>query len=256
MNKLIWPCLALVLLVTGACSNKGFFNFDALAKRDNLTIQEITYNHLSAKGKLRYTDARNSQKAVANIRMKQDSIIWFSLAAGVGIEGTRALITRDSIFIVDRINKEYVKYDFEGLSQRLNFNVNFDMLQDMMLGNMLMQYKVKEDEMERLEAFFLIKQKNGPLNIASYVGRKSLKLERVEVNETATTNNMVLTYNNFSAIDRFYFPYNSTYTINFIDKENTQQETKIDLEINKVEFTDKNLKFPFNIPQKYTRRQY
>ncbi len=256
MNKFIWPAMLLLLLVTSSCSKKlGIFNFDLLARRDNLDVQEITYNYLAAKGKLRFQDATNNQKAVANIRMKQDSIIWFSLAAGVGIEGTRALITRDSIFIVDRVNKEYVKYDFNGLSQRLNFKVDFDMLQDMLLGNMLMEQQSKDD-VERLETFFLIKQSTGPLNISSFVGRQSMKLERVEVNEAATNNNLVLTYNDFTTIDQFYFPFSSTYTIKFTDKQNTLQQTKIDLQVNKVEFTDKILKFPFNIPQKYTERQY
>ena len=55
MNKFIWPAMLLLLLVTSSCSKKlGIFNFDLLARRDNLDVQEITYNYLAAKGKLRF----------------------------------------------------------------------------------------------------------------------------------------------------------------------------------------------------------
>jgi len=186
--------------------------------------------------------------------MRQDSIIWCSLASGVGLEGTRALITKDSIFVIDRINKEYAKYDFASLSQQLNFEVNFDLIQAVILGNML-KNQANEDEVQKLEKFFLISQNNGRFSIDNYIGRSSMKLERVEVNEAATNNNLVLTYNNFGEIDKFFYPYQSTYTIKYAAPDSALQQTDINLEVNKIEFTDKILKFPFNISPKYKLRQ-
>ena len=43
----------------------------------------------------------------AHFRMYKDSVIWISVTAIFGIEGLRAIITQDSVKILDKQNKCY-----------------------------------------------------------------------------------------------------------------------------------------------------
>jgi hypothetical protein len=70
-----------------------------------------------------------------NIRMKKDSIIWLSVT-GVGLEVARGIITPDSIVFMDKIHKDYFVFNYEQLSKQYNFDLNFALLQSVIIGNL------------------------------------------------------------------------------------------------------------------------
>jgi hypothetical protein len=82
-----------------------------------------------------FNNERESFKA--NIRMKRDSAIWISVSPLMGVEMLRVLITRDSVKYVSKIprNKHYYVGDFKAISEKLGMEVDFDMLQALLVGN-------------------------------------------------------------------------------------------------------------------------
>ena len=42
------------------------------------------------------------------IRMRRDSVVWMSASAFMGIENVRALITQDSVFVLNRMDQTYL----------------------------------------------------------------------------------------------------------------------------------------------------
>ena len=67
--------------------------------------------------------------------MKKDSLIWISVT-GVGFEVARGLITKDSIVFMDKFHKEYFAFNYEQLSKKYNFDLNFALLQSIIIGNL------------------------------------------------------------------------------------------------------------------------
>jgi len=83
--------------------------------------------------KVKQKDQQNSFKA--NIRIKKDSLIWISITPLLGIEMARVLITEDSVKVINRLNREYFIGDYSYVNKRFNVELEFDIIQAMLIGN-------------------------------------------------------------------------------------------------------------------------
>lgn len=101
-----------------------------------LNSQYIDVEWFSAKAKISYKDDAQSVKANAYIRMRKDSVIWMAVKK-LGVEAARILITTDSVHVLDRINKQYTSSDFSYIERQYHLPANFEVLQNLILGNPL-----------------------------------------------------------------------------------------------------------------------
>jgi len=98
---------------------KNAFNFDTFQAKADFQIKQ--------------KDQQNSFKA--NIRIKKDSLIWISITPLLGIEMARVLITEDSVKVINRLNREYFIGDYSYINKRFNVELEFGIIQSMLLGN-------------------------------------------------------------------------------------------------------------------------
>jgi hypothetical protein len=140
----IFLSLLLAVLVLTGCSNskraergKPLKNRNAIALTNRLEKSHFDFQWLGMKisTETEFNNERESFKA--NIRMKRDSAIWISVSPLMGVEMLRVLITRDSVKYVSKIprNKHYYVGDFKAISEKLGMEVDFDMLQALLVGN-------------------------------------------------------------------------------------------------------------------------
>lgn len=75
----------------------------------------------------------------ATLRMRRDSAIWVSISPALGIEVFRILLTPDSLKLISKVpdNKYYYVGRFDVLSDMLGTEIDFDMLQNLLVGNAL-----------------------------------------------------------------------------------------------------------------------
>ncbi len=219
---------------------------------DSVLSKETSFTYLKSKFKLHFHDAKNDVKAKVRLRLKKDSLIWVSITK-TGFEGLRGMVTRDSIYILDRMKKIYRVSDFKTLSKNFNFEVNFDILQSMVLGNMPFRGASKSKIVQK-EKYWLIKQKRKMIDIENYVNNESRKLEQVLLTDIITNNSLRMVYEDYAAYNDKVFPGKSTITVKHRPKNSNQNLiTSISLKSLKVEFTDEPVKFPFRVSKKYTR---
>lgn len=96
-------------------------------------IQYITF---SAKVEVDYRDADGKKvNATAHLRMHKDSVIWLSLTGPLGIEGIRALITKDSVKWLDKQDKIYTVRSVSFLQEVTELPLELGSLQDLLIGN-------------------------------------------------------------------------------------------------------------------------
>ena len=128
--------LALIFftLLFSSCK-KDFYTLSFLDKK-KLQIEEVDFNYFTGKTKITYLDDKQNLNANATIRIKKDSIIWISVTPGLGIEMLRAVILQDSICVIDRMNKSYYTYDFDSLSKKLKFEVDYNTIEAILFGNL------------------------------------------------------------------------------------------------------------------------
>ncbi|MDN5201605.1 DUF4292 domain-containing protein [Fulvivirgaceae bacterium BMA10] len=244
-------CLVIVSFLY-SCQRQSVSTRNAI-KRNNLEINDFDFDYLKGKAKVNYLESSERQNAKANFRIKKDSIIWIQFSGVGGIEGGRCLITQDSIIIVDRINKEYVKMDYYEISEKYKFDFDFELFQSMILGNMPLALDSR-DRVSKNSNHFVIKQKPDRFNVESYIGRETMKLEKVLVEEVITKNTMNLEYDNFQTVNDKLLPFRSSIALKY-NKTHKSLFTEIKVEFSKAEISDKPLKFPFSVPDKYALRE-
>jgi hypothetical protein len=216
-------------------------------------IQEIDFVYFNSKAKVSYKDTGDEKNFTLNIRIKKDSVIWASATPGLGIEAARIFINKDSIFILDRINNNFYAYDFAALNKMLRSNLDFKILQSLIMGN-LMVGRTEKDKLSKAAdpLFYLLKQQSNNFAVENFIKISSLKIEKVKAKDLASPNFLEIDYSDFEPLGEYIFPYNTMINIGYMEKE--MKKTTLVIHHNKAEISDKELSFPFNIPQKYERK--
>src|SRR5687768_12268087 len=251
MNKTIGLFVIMCSLLVISCSKKITSPITVSKPALTLSVEEIDFEYHQGKARMILRDANKEREVKANIRVRKDSVIWMTFSV-IGVQGGKALINKDSITIVSNVDKEYYVFDYAELSKRYNFDINFNVIQSAMLGN-LIKPRSDEDEVVQETSFFLLKQNSGTISVSNYINSASMKLEKVEMKELNSSNSLVINYSNFQPLSDKLFPYNGTISL-FYKTLSGVLNTTVIFEYNKAEVGDKELKFPFNIPKRYVRR--
>ncbi len=248
MNKILILVFTAGLTLSLASCKKELLSHKTVDK-SQFKVADIDFEYFNAKTKVKYHEGDKRINGTAHIRIKKDSIIWISVSPSVGIEVTRFLITPDTVLILNRLDKIFYKFGFEEISKYFSFNVNFSMIQGILLGNLTTAIGNNTDIQEEGD-FYFVRQDDGALDIQSYINAKTMKVETVLMNEKSTNNFLTLKYTEFGNLSKEVFPFNCLINLTYKSKKGPLV-TSITLKYTKAEMPDKPLKFPFNIPKKY-----
>lgn len=120
---------------------------------------------------------RDKRSFNVNLRMRRDSIIWMSISPALGIEVARVLISPDSVKVLNRINGTYFKGGFGYLSELLQADLNFKMLQSILLGNAYLHYTVDK---------YILDRENGEFVLSTFKKRKMKRENEMIIPEIVT----------------------------------------------------------------------
>jgi hypothetical protein len=247
MNKII--ALVLIALILVSCSKKVLVSDYG---KNKFEVQNLDFDTFNSRAKVRYDNGDKSLSLNANIRMKKDSVIWISLSAFLGIEVARALITPDSMVLINRLDQEYEVMSYKQLSNQFNFEIDYELIQAMLLGNMPRELNLR-DELKKEKDVVTVRQLLDQYLVENYINSKTLKLERVFIEEIPTKNTLNFAYGDFNMLEKNIFPYSSDILLTY-NTSTGNSKTEIKIDHNKVEIQNTELSFPFEIPDKYHRR--
>jgi len=120
---------------------------------------------------------RDKRSFNVNLRMRCDSLIWMSISPALGIEVARVLISPDSVKVLNRINGTYFKGGFAYLSELLQADLNFKMLQSILLGNAYLHYTVDK---------YILDRENDEFVLSTFKKRKMKREVEMEIPEIVT----------------------------------------------------------------------
>ena len=69
------------------------------------------------------------------IRMRNDSLVWLSVTATMGIEVLRAKVSNDSVLVINRLEKTYLAEPLDTLSTQLGMQLSLPLIQTLLLDN-------------------------------------------------------------------------------------------------------------------------
>jgi len=224
---------------------------DTVLVMDEVCVKNIDFTSFSSKAKVEYNDGNTNISANLQIRIKKDSLIWLS-GTMFGFEGIRAMVTKDSVWIINKIEKSYANYSIKDLGKNLNINLTYEIIEAILVGNAPIKQQLK-DKVTRQENFVILNQKDRDLTIDNQINNKSCKLEKLDVKQNEGFGNAAIVYSEFNLLNDMFFAYNNDVKINYIDQTGAHK-THMVINHNKVDLNDKNLRFPFNIPNRYERK--
>ena len=216
---------------------------------NGLDDEVFNFEHLNIKSKFDYHSQNSDFKGIVDIRISKDSIIWLSIRSNFGFEGFRILINSDTIWVVDRVNKYVYKYDFEALSKKMNFDLNFNILQSILLGNSPHRDK-KVVNIVKTSTERILSQVFSNIKVDNHISNDKNRLTNLIVTDYSLeykTRKLSILYYKSIIINDQNLPVK--YSINLEQSDNTGNLT-LDVEYNKV-INEQSLRYPFKIPNRY-----
>ena len=219
-----------------------------------VTVSNAEFAFLTTKSKFSFKNqTQDLDNVTVNLRIQKDSLIWISVT-GVGFEVARGLISRDSIAFMDKIHKTYFLFDYEQLSKKYNFKLDFPLLQSVIIGNLPFP-QTDSDSVLKEKDYYVLKQNAGRISAENYISETTLKLLKLKASETPGDNTFSLDYQDFKPVNDLLFPFVSNMVLNVKSPKDQQfYKTEVGIKHNKVEVLTENPGFPFSIPSSYKRK--
>lgn len=211
-------------------------------------LNHIDYTTFSGKMDASYKDSKNKDYNFdVKLNMKKDELIWLSITGPLGIEAARALVTRDSVKILNKLEKKYIVSSIDYLQQQLGLPLDLNTLQDLLIGNAVFIDKTSSSYVKEGENIVISSQTRFfrnllTLNMPGYLPGLS-KLEDVDAERNRTAE---LSYSDYKEIDGRNFSAVRAIKVN--------QKTTIDINLNYKSHTfNGDISTPFSVPSGYKR---
>ena len=218
---------------------------------DNVRKHHIDFNTFSAKIKVQYEDNKGKQPDInAFVRMKKDSLIWISInATFLNIEAFRVLISRDSIWILNKLNKQVEYHSLSYLDDVAKIPLDFKTLQDIILGNpiyvgnRIVAYKKTENRILISTVGEQFK------NLLTLSATNNYLVERIKLDD------INLAYNRTGDLTYYEYENKSGVFFSTFREITVAEKTKVDITLNFKQYDFNNdLSYPFSIPKNYKRK--
>jgi hypothetical protein len=213
-------------------------------KLNAVRAQQINFNTFSAKAKTTLDINGNSNNVTLNIRINRDKEIWVSVTALLGIEGARAVITPDSIMVINRLQGVYLKKPFSYIHRFTSRQVDYSMLQALFTGNAAPKLLNDSAKYNAMGDGVTLKGNLGDL-VYKLLLSKDLKVSQTNLVNQAEGQSLQVN-NIFSAL-------NGQKAISQIDIVSVAESNKIEVNLHfvKVDYNQPQ-DYPFTIPDSYT----
>jgi len=214
--------------------------------------KNLNFQYLSAKGRMQFEEEDGKVTSGVTVRLLKDSIIWVSVVPGFGIEAARVKITHDSVYMVNRLQRNYFAGDYTLLKEKFKVDVNFELVQAILLGDYVPNPAGDEKVIAQTPLQHL-RQEADNLLVDQFLDVSTAKLKKLTIKDQKTKNSINVDYSNFEQINNQHFAKNSLIVVQQNQGEKSAGAI-VSIEYNKVNLDEEVLAFPFSVPSGYTRK--
>jgi hypothetical protein len=208
--------------LTGRC-RLDFKNSRTLSK--HVKENEFNFVWVTAKANVETLIDGKEESFDIRVNIRKDSAMLIIIQYLLGIQVAKILITKDSVKMVNYIQKNYFKGDFVYINEVLNADLDFSVLQAVLFGNSAEFYEDDDLKLkpvtDRENCHYLLsterKRRLRRLQSGDNELKKALqiltlnpdnyKIIRNEFTDPATNRSFIANYKNFTQKDSVYAPY-------------------------------------------------
>jgi len=240
--------IVLTLLFLGCKSTKIVQSSETLDSK--MSVKQIVKNHnklqskfntLQGRLKVEYIQSDRSETHTLTLRMENDKTIWVNAFLNM----VRVKITPDRVRFYNKLDNTYFDGDYALISEFLGADLQFENLQNLLLGEAIFNLKPKEFKKKTHPNSYMLtpKQPNALFDLLYLINPTYFKLDAQLLSQSLKQNVLKIQYQSYQKVDGLVLPENMAITAT-----NTNEQTTLNLNIKSVSL-DQPLRFPFNIPK-------
>ncbi len=242
-------CIVLISFF-GCKSAKSVANSGEL--EEGVSVKQIIKSHnksvadfktLQSKVKIDYTKDNKSSGYTVTLRVEKGKTIWLSATLGLA----RAKITPDNVSFYDKLNNQYFDGDFKLLSDLLGTEIDYQKLENLLLGEAIFELNKSDFEASTHEKSYVLapKKQQELFEIFLLFNPTHFKMDSQQISQSQESRFLEIDYLSYQKIENETLP--KQLKIIAVEKDD---ETIIDLEFKSVKLNEE-LRFPFRIPSGY-----
>lgn len=212
---------------------------------DKISDRNSDFKTLYIKSDVKYKDPGQGYNFTADIRIEKDKRILVSIRF-IGITMAKALITPTSVQYYEKMGNKYFEGDFSTLSKWLGTDLDYQKVQNLLLGNPIEDLNKDRFEASLHEGLYKLVQKQyEKFNKEFYFEASQFLLKRFEVNQNQHNNKLIVKYPDHQNKSNLILPTN-------LSIEAFQKDKQINISMDYKTITvDENLSFPYSVPSGY-----
>ncbi len=214
---------------------------------DTMKAGIINFTTFSAKVNVDYQGTDGKKYDVnANLRMYKDSAIWISITAVFGIEGLRAIITKDSVKILNKQDKVYTARSVAYLQEVTALPLDLHSFQQILVGNPVFVDSGIISYSKTGNTISLLSIGNWFKNLLTI--NEMFRIENSKLDDTDNTRSRTcnLSYSDYENKKGVLFSTKRRITV--------AEKSKLDIKLDFKSYDfNETLSFPFSVPKNFKR---
>ncbi|MBC7438499.1 MAG: DUF4292 domain-containing protein [Flavobacterium sp.] len=214
---------------------------------ENYYNKKNEFKTVYIKAAVAYASEKQNQNVSLEIKLKKNEQILVSVRF-LGITMAKASITPTKVSYYEKIKGTYYEGDFSAISELLGTDLDFDKLQNMLLGRAIDNLKEgKYSETFTDQVYRLDEESDGNTKKSFYIDGNNFTINKQEITQTKEGRMIQVVYSNKKEFTEMTLPL----TLN-IDSYQKNGKAEINIEYNTVSFNEE-LSFPYSVPNDYKR---
>lgn len=244
MNRLFSGLLMLVAIgYLSGCAKKTIV-YEGDGKMEDYAPVYSEYGFMDAKAKIVIEEESGKiTRGTMSLRAKKDSVLWFTISPGMGMEAVRGLITQEKIQIKDRIGKEDVNLTFKEFETIYGLKLSLDLFQNILWANPPYSFDYK-DRLVRVGKSFELTQVRDQVRYFSKIDVNHRKMSEMASTSLDDRGSLLASFSTFQDVNEQPFPAEVLYKLAY-QLPAGGQNTIIHLEWTSINPNSGSLSFPF-----------
>jgi outer membrane biogenesis lipoprotein LolB len=240
----------MIVLVIGCKSAKRVIASGEAS--DKLSAKQVIKQHqkndadfktMQARVRIDLIQGDKEQGATFNLRIEKDKVIWLSAPLGLA----RMMVTPDKVRFYNKQDNEYFDGDYKLLSDFVGVNLDFNKVQNILLGQAIYDLKEEPHKVSVNENSYALqpKDQNALLELFYLINPSHFKMDSLQLFQQLKKRMLQVDYSSYQEVKKQIIPQN----IRIVAVEESD-EVAITMEFRSIALNEE-VRFPFKIPTGY-----
>lgn len=243
MNRLFIGLLTVLVIGTTSCAKKVML-YEGDGQMEEFQPVAAQYDYLSAKAKIVIEEENGKiTRGTLSLRAKKDSVLWFTMSPGMGMEAIRGFFTEERIQIRDRIGNENINLTYAEFEQFYGLKLSLELFQNVLWANIPFEFDY-QDRLLRVGKKFELTQVRDNVRYFSKTETSHGKVSELVSNSLDDRGSVLASFPKFQDSGSQPFPAEVLFKLAYQLPEGGQN-TIIHLEWTSIDPNSESLSFPF-----------